>query len=60
MVKSIAERNGVKMPSFLGFLFLSIGTLVPLFLMISYFGVLNLRLWKRASDSVLRQTPRVC
>ncbi|MGD9830950.1 MAG: sodium:proton antiporter [Hyphomicrobiaceae bacterium] len=35
MVKSIAEENGVKMPSFFGYMLWSFGILVPLFLVIS-------------------------
>jgi len=31
MVKSIAEQSGIKMPSFFGFMFWSVGILVPIF-----------------------------
>ncbi len=35
MVKAIAEENGVKMPSFFGYLAYSVGILVPLFALVS-------------------------
>jgi len=35
MVKAIAEENGVKMPSFFGYMMYSLGILVPLFIAIS-------------------------
>ena len=35
MVKAIAEENGVKMPSFFGYMAYSLGILVPLFIAIS-------------------------
>ena len=35
MVKAIAEENGVKMPSFLGYMLYSVGILVPLFVLVS-------------------------
>jgi len=35
MVKAIAEANGVKMPSFFGYLGYSMGILVPLYVAIS-------------------------
>ena len=35
MVKAIAEENGVKMPSFLGYMVYSVGILVPLFVVAS-------------------------
>jgi Na+/H+ antiporter NhaD/arsenite permease-like protein len=35
MVKAIAEENGVKMPSFFGYLAYSVGILLPLFLLVS-------------------------
>jgi len=40
MVKSIAERSGVKMPSFFGYMLYSVGILVPLFLLVTvlFFG----------------------
>ena len=38
MVKAIAEQNGVRMPSFLGYLAWSSGVLLPLFLLVSLFG----------------------
>jgi Na+/H+ antiporter NhaD/arsenite permease-like protein len=34
MVKSIAEQSGIKMPSFFGYMFYSVGILVPLFLLV--------------------------
>lgn len=39
MVKSIAEQSGVKMPSFFGYMAYSVGILVPLFILISLFGL---------------------
>ena len=39
MVKSIAEENGVKMPSFFGFLLWSIAILVPCFIIINLFFI---------------------
>ncbi|HEV8379980.1 MAG TPA: sodium:proton antiporter, partial [Gemmatimonadales bacterium] len=36
MVKAIAEENGVKMPSFFGYLGYSLGILLPLFLLVSF------------------------
>jgi Na+/H+ antiporter NhaD/arsenite permease-like protein len=40
MVKAIAEENGVKMPSFLGYMAYSLGLLLPLFILVSlvFFG----------------------
>ncbi len=40
MVKAIAEENGVKMPSFFGYLAYSVGILLPLFVLVSlvFFG----------------------
>src|SRR3989454_4693134 len=35
MVKAIAEANGVKMPSFFGYLAFSVGILLPLFVLVS-------------------------
>ncbi len=35
MVKAIAEENGVKMPSFFGYLVYSVGILLPLFVLVS-------------------------
>jgi len=35
MVKSIAEKSGVKMPSFFGYMAYSIGILIPLFLVVT-------------------------
>ena len=35
MVKAIAEENGVKMPSFFGYLAYSVGILLPLFVLVS-------------------------
>ena len=35
MVKAIAEENGVKMPSFFGYMAYSLGILLPLFLVVS-------------------------
>ena len=32
MVKSIADENGVKMPSFFGYMAWSVGILIPVFL----------------------------
>lgn len=37
MVKSIAEQSGVKMPSFLGFMVYSVGILLPLFALQTFF-----------------------
>ena len=36
MVRSIAENQGVKMPSFFGYMVWSIGILVPLFLILTW------------------------
>jgi Na+/H+ antiporter NhaD/arsenite permease-like protein len=35
MVRAIAEENGVKMPSFFGYMLYSLGILGPLFVLIS-------------------------
>jgi Na+/H+ antiporter NhaD/arsenite permease-like protein len=35
MVKAIAEENGVKMPSFFGYMIWSIGILIPLFIIVT-------------------------
>ena len=35
MVKAIAEENGVKMPSFFGYMAFSVGILLPLFILVS-------------------------
>ena len=35
MVKSIAEENGIKMPSFFGYMLYSIGILIPCFILVS-------------------------
>jgi len=35
MVKAIAEENGVKMPSFFGYIVYSLGILLPLFVLVS-------------------------
>ena len=35
MVRAIAEENGVKMPSFFGYMLYSVGILVPLFVLVS-------------------------
>jgi len=35
MVKAIAEENGVKMPSFFGYMAYSVGILLPLFVLVS-------------------------
>jgi Na+/H+ antiporter NhaD/arsenite permease-like protein len=34
LVKAVAEENGVKMPSFLGYMAWSVGVLVPLFILV--------------------------
>jgi Na+/H+ antiporter NhaD/arsenite permease-like protein len=36
MVKSIAEENKIKMPSFFGYMFWSVGILVPLFVVVTF------------------------
>jgi Na+/H+ antiporter NhaD/arsenite permease-like protein len=36
MVRSIAEENGVKMPSFFGYMVWSMGILLPLFILVTY------------------------
>ncbi|MCC7138471.1 MAG: sodium:proton antiporter [Planctomycetes bacterium] len=36
MVKAIAEENGVKMPSFFGYMIWSVGILVPLFVLVTF------------------------
>ena len=40
MVKAIAEENGVKMPSFFGYMAWSVGILIPIFLLVTlvFFG----------------------
>jgi len=38
MVKAIAERSGVPMPSFFGYLVYSVAVLVPLFLVLTWIG----------------------
>jgi Na+/H+ antiporter NhaD/arsenite permease-like protein len=35
MVKSIAEQSGVKMPSFFGYMFWSVGILLPIFVVLT-------------------------
>jgi Na+/H+ antiporter NhaD/arsenite permease-like protein len=35
MVRAIAVENGVKMPSFFGYMLYSVGILLPLFVMVS-------------------------
>jgi len=35
MVRAIAEENGVKMPSFFGYMLYSVGILIPLFVVVS-------------------------
>ena len=39
MVKAIAEQEGVKMPSFFGYMFYSCLILIPLFVLVSFFFV---------------------
>jgi Na+/H+ antiporter NhaD/arsenite permease-like protein len=34
LVKAIAQENGVRMPSFLGYMAWSVGVLVPLFVLV--------------------------
>jgi Na+/H+ antiporter NhaD/arsenite permease-like protein len=36
MVKAIAEKSGVKMPSFFGYMLYSVGILIPLFILVTY------------------------
>ena len=36
MVKTIAEQQGVKMPSFFGYMVYSIGILIPIFIAITF------------------------
>jgi Na+/H+ antiporter NhaD/arsenite permease-like protein len=36
MVKAIAEENGVKMPSFFGYMLWSCGILLPLFVVVTF------------------------
>jgi Na+/H+ antiporter NhaD/arsenite permease-like protein len=36
MVKAIAEENGVKMPSFFGYMLWSVGILIPIFLVLTF------------------------
>jgi Na+/H+ antiporter NhaD/arsenite permease-like protein len=36
MVKSIAEENGIKMPSFFGYMFYSVAILIPCFLVVTF------------------------
>jgi len=35
MVRAIAEENGVRMPSFFGYMAYSVGVLLPLFVLVS-------------------------
>jgi len=35
MIKAIAEENGIKMPSFFGYMLYSIGILIPIFILIT-------------------------
>jgi hypothetical protein len=35
MVKAIADENGVKMPSFFGYMAYSVGILIPLFVVVT-------------------------
>ena len=35
MVKTIAEKSGIKMPSFFGYMAYSFGVLIPLFLLVT-------------------------
>jgi Na+/H+ antiporter NhaD/arsenite permease-like protein len=35
MVRAIAVENGVKMPSFFGYMLYSVGILIPLFVLVS-------------------------
>jgi hypothetical protein len=35
MVKAIAEENGVKMPSFFGYMLYSLGVLIPIFVLVT-------------------------
>ena len=36
MVKAIAEENGVKMPSFFGYMLYSCGILIPIFIVVTF------------------------
>lgn len=36
MVKAIAEENGVKMPSFFGYMLYSLGVLIPIFVLVTF------------------------
>jgi Na+/H+ antiporter NhaD/arsenite permease-like protein len=36
MVKAIAEENGVKMPSFFGYMAYSVGILIPIFILVTF------------------------
>ena len=36
MVKTIAEKSGIKMPSFFGYMAYSFGVLIPLFVVITF------------------------
>jgi Na+/H+ antiporter NhaD/arsenite permease-like protein len=37
MVKAIAEKEGVKMPSFFGYILLSVTILLPVYAIVEYF-----------------------
>jgi len=37
MVKAIAEESGVKMPSFFGYMAWSVGILIPIFVLVTFF-----------------------
>jgi Na+/H+ antiporter NhaD/arsenite permease-like protein len=36
MVKAICEENGIKMPSFFGYMAWSVGILIPIFVLITF------------------------
>jgi Na+/H+ antiporter NhaD/arsenite permease-like protein len=36
MVKAIAEENGIKMPSFFGYMLYSVGILIPIFIAVTW------------------------
>jgi len=40
MVKAIAEENGIKMPSFIGYMAWSVGILIPIFIMVTFLFLL--------------------
>ncbi len=36
MIKSIAEQNGIKMPTFFGYMLIAVGTLLPIYILLNF------------------------